>query len=55
MSRPRDRGSRLFAAVAFAGALMMPKMTPWSSDGASSFGENWYIGIAARPTTIHTP
>ena len=38
----------------FEAALMMPKMTPWSSLGASSFGENWYIGIVKRLKTIHT-
>ena len=47
------RPKKLFwSAVAFAGALMMPKMTPWSSDGASSFGENIYIGMASSPITI---
>ncbi len=33
-----------WSADAFAALLMMPNMNPWSSTGASSLGENIYIG-----------
>ena len=32
----------------------MPKMTPWSSTGASSLADMMNIGTAARDTAIQT-
>lgn len=33
----------------------MPKITPWSSVGASSLGDMRYMGTASTPTRIQMP
>ena len=43
-----------WSSVELADASRMPKMTPWSSVGASSLADMMNIGMAARETAIQT-
>ena len=45
---------RFWSSVELADASRMPKMTPWSSTGASSLADMMNIGTAARDTATQT-